>query len=43
MGALDRIIGSTASMSQINGALEVDLKTLNQVKFEKTGAQPLKP
>jgi hypothetical protein len=30
-------------MSQINGALEVDLNTLNQVRFEKTGAQLLKP
>jgi hypothetical protein len=43
IGALDQIIGSTASMSQINGALEVDLNTLNQVRFKKTVAQLLKP
>jgi hypothetical protein len=43
IGALDQIIGSTASVSQTNGALEVDLNTLNQVRYEKSGAQLLKP
>jgi hypothetical protein len=43
IGAFDQIIGSTASMSQINSALEVDLNNLNQVRFKKAGVEPLKP